>query len=136
MLFSDTQCSFVNYGLFAFVEQSYMVLMPLVLAASILYGGLGLSPFTIGFIMSSFGMIFGLSSVLFFLPLSQRFGYRRIYRITFSCYSIAILIFPLMNYSARRTGMVNTVMWALVAVLMVCSGVVTMAYGEFFLKNN
>lgn len=123
---------FINYACLAFVDQCTSVLMPLVLATSIPYGGLGLSPFTIGFIMSSLGVIIGLSSVLFFPPLSRRFGCRRIYRTAFACYSIPILTFPLMNYSARRAGMVNVVTWALIAILMACYAIMTMTYCEFF----
>ena len=123
---------FVNYGFLAFVDQCCSVLIPLVLATSIPYGGLGLSPFTIGFILSGLGVLLGLSSVIFFPPLTRKFGYRKIYRIAFACYSIVILTFPLMNYSAKLTGTVNAATWVLVVVCMVCTAFVTMAYCEFF----
>lgn len=122
---------FVNYALLAFVDQCCSVLMPLVFATSIPYGGLGLSPFAIGFIMSSLGVILGLSSALFFPPLSRRFGYRKIFRTAISCYSIVILTFPLMNYSARRAGMVNAATCVFLAILMACSAVTTMAYSKY-----
>lgn len=121
---------FINYAFLAFVDQCCSVLMPLVFATSIPYGGLGLSPFAIGLIMSSLGVILGLSSALFFPPLSRRFGYRTIFRVAIAGYAIVVLTFPFMNYSARRTGAVNAATWAFIAILMACSAITTMSYSK------
>lgn len=45
----------INMGYLAFVNQSVVVLLPLMFSSSIPLGGLGMSPFQIGVIMSVWG---------------------------------------------------------------------------------
>jgi hypothetical protein len=120
----------VNYAFLAFIEQCCSVLLPLVYATSIPYGGLGLSSFTIGIIMSALGLIIGLSSAVVFPILSRKFGIYRLYRAALGCYLINIACFPAMNLLAKHAGHVNGYVWAILMVQLACTTMTVMSFGE------
>jgi hypothetical protein len=120
----------INYAFLAFIEQCYSVLLPLVYATSIPYGGLGFSSFTIGIIMSALGLIIGLSSAVFFPILLRKFGIYRLYRIALGCYFINIASLPTMNLLAKHAGRVNGYVWAVLVVQLACTTMTTMGFGE------
>jgi hypothetical protein len=120
----------VNYAFLAFIEQCYSVLIPLVYATSIPYGGLGLSSTTIGIIMSALGLITGLSSAIFFPILSRKVGIYRLYRTALGCFFINIASFPVMNLLAKHAGHVNSYVWAILVVQVACTTFTAMSFGE------
>ena len=120
----------INYAFLAFIEQCCSVLMPLMYATSIPYGGLGLSSFTIGIIMSALGVIIGVSSAIFFPRLSRKFGIYSIYRTAMGSYLITVASFPVMNLLARRAGCVTGYVWAVMVVQLACSTLSVMSFGE------
>ena len=120
----------INYGFLAFMEQCCSVLMPLVYATSIPYGGLGLDSFTIGIIMSALGITVGISSVVLFPMLLRRFGIYRLYRAAISCYPVTVGTYPLMNLLAKRAGRVDGYVWV-VLVIQLCGTVAScMAFSK------
>jgi len=120
----------INYAFLAFIEQCCSVLLPLVYATSIPYGGLGLSSFTIGIIMSALGLIIGLSSAVFFPMLLRKFGVYRLYRTALGCYFITIASLPTMNLLAKHAGRVNGYVWAVLVVQLACTTMTVMSFGE------
>jgi hypothetical protein len=120
----------VNYALLAFIEQCCSVLMPLVYATSIPYGGLNLSSFTIGVVMSALGIALGISSAIFFPILLRAIGIYRLYRAALRFYIVIIASFPIMNLLARRAGQVDGCGWAILVVQLVCSTVSIMTFSE------
>ncbi|KIM84952.1 hypothetical protein PILCRDRAFT_817783 [Piloderma croceum F 1598] len=122
----------INYAFLAFIEQCCSVLLPLVYATSIPYGGLGLSSFTIGIIMSALGLIIGLSSAVFFPMLLRKFGIYRLYRAALGCYLINIASFPTMNLLAKHAGHVNGYVWAVLVVQIACTTMTVMSFACLF----
>ena len=58
---------------------SYLVLMPLIYSTPIELGGLGLSPFSIGLIMGTWGFLDALVQINFLGKLVRRYGATRVY---------------------------------------------------------
>jgi hypothetical protein len=122
--------SLINYAFLAFTEQCCSVLLPLFYATSIPYGGLGLSSFTIGIIMSVLGLIVGLASTVFFPIMLRRFGIYRLYRISFAFFLVNVASFPAMNLLAKHAGHVNGYVWVILVVQLACAIAMTMSFGE------
>ncbi|KAF7985321.1 hypothetical protein HWV62_6509 [Athelia sp. TMB] len=64
----------INYAFLAWTEQACSVLVALIYPTPISYGGLGLSTFAVGIIMSCLGVLIGLSSVFVFPRAIARYG--------------------------------------------------------------
>lgn len=120
----------INYALLAFVDQCCNVLSPLVYATSIPYGGLGLSSFTIGIIMSVLGIILGCASAIFFPKLLRTIGIYKLYTISFPCYLVIIAAFPFMNVLAKRAGHVDGRVWVVLVVQLSCYTLASMSWSE------
>ena len=120
----------VNYAFLAFIEQCVSVLMPLVYATSIPYGGLGLSSFTIGIIMTALGMTIGISSAIFFPILLRNIGIYRLYRIALGCYFVNVVSYPTMNLLARRAGHVDGYVWTVIVIQLGCAVASVMTFSE------
>lgn len=120
----------VNHAFLCYLEQSCNVLMPLVYATSIPYGGLGLDSFTIGVIMSVIGIAIGVPSAIFFPKLMRAIGIYRLYRICFPTYFVIIASFPIMNAFATRAGCVDWRVWAILTIQLSCYAVTTMSFSE------
>jgi hypothetical protein len=65
-----------NYAFVSLVDISFRAIQPLFLSTPIELGGLGLSPFTIGTILSVFGVLNGFCQIFFFPSIHKR-GARR-----------------------------------------------------------
>ena len=120
----------VNYGGLAFIEQCCSVLMPLVYATSIPYGGLGLSTFAIGIIMTTLGIIIGFSSAFGFPILLRKMGIYRLYRTALQGYLVIVASFPIMNLLAKRAGCVDGYVLAVLAVQLFCVIATVMTFSE------
>jgi hypothetical protein len=120
----------VNYGCLALIEQCCSVLMPLVYATSIPYGGLGLSSFAIGIIMTALGIIIGFSSAFGFPMLLRKMGIYRLYRTALRGYLVIITSFPVMNLLAKRAGCVDGYVIAVLVVQLFCVTATAMTFSE------
>lgn len=122
----------INYAFLAFIEQCCSVLMPLVYATSIPYGGLGLSSFTIGIIMSALGIIIGISSAIFFPILLRNIGIYKLYRTAMGCYLVTVASFPIMNLLARHAGHVDGYVWVILVIQLSCAVATVMTFSKFW----
>lgn len=120
----------INYGFLAFVEQACNVLIPLVWATSIPFGGLGFSSFTIGMILSILGIVNGFASVLFFPWLLLKVGIWKLYMAAFGSNLVILGGFPLTNYLAKRAGHIDGFVWCVLMVQMCAYILGFMTYGE------
>lgn len=125
---NDVVFTIINYAFLAFTEQSFCVLMPLMFATSVAYGGLGFDAMTIGIILSTMGIGFGCSSILLFPVLSRKLGYRKLYRLAYCTTFILLLAFPVMNFFARRGN--YTVVYAVVGCYVACWLILLLCYSE------
>ncbi|KAG9081515.1 hypothetical protein FS749_007605 [Ceratobasidium sp. UAMH 11750] len=109
----------VNYAFLAFSDIAYLCIIPVMLAASVEGGGLGLTPRSIGLILGLQGIVTGIIPVFSFAPIHRRFGSKRTYVVGLASYVCLVLSLPLMNELARR-GMRST-MWAVMGVHLILS---------------
>ncbi|KAJ7650801.1 MFS general substrate transporter [Roridomyces roridus] len=121
-----------NYVMIAFLNTSYMALFPLFATMPVEIGGLGLSPPTIGFLFSIYGVITGCVQVFLFAPLVNRFGEKRVFLGGIaSCLPIYSL-FPIMSGIARQYGFPPG-LWALVGCSLVCCALMDIGFSAIFL---
>lgn len=105
-----------NHAIFAFVDLSFQVLLPLMYAASIPIGGLGLSPFTIGMAMGIWGILNATFQVLSLSRLMKTFGPRNLYNMAFASNFFCVGAYPLMSLFAKKAGIVD---WRVTTVVVI-----------------
>jgi hypothetical protein len=101
-----------------------------VYATSIPYGGLGLSSFAIGIIMTGLGIIIGFSSAFGFPMLLRKMGIYRLYRTALQGYLVILTSFPVMNLLAKRAGGVDGYVIAVLVVQLFCVTATVMTFSE------
>jgi len=96
------------------------------------YGGLGLSSFAVGAIMSVLGLMIGLFSVVV-IPLAMtRYTATQVYRTCYAMFLVNPVLFPLMNMVARQRG-VDTVVWVMIGLQVLTLTLCTQCFGSFFI---
>ncbi|KIK84750.1 hypothetical protein PAXRUDRAFT_152851 [Paxillus rubicundulus Ve08.2h10] len=113
----------------AVLQIAMCALQPLFYSASIQDGGLGFTPVTIGFWMSSLGVANGIVQALFFAPLISKFGPKTLYRIGHGSFAMFFALFPIIHMIAWRSGIVWPV-WALLSCQLCISVVQSMAFSS------
>jgi hypothetical protein len=121
----------VNYAFTVFIESASSSILPLLYASPISYGGLNLSSFQIGIILTTSGIILGLSSMLFFPILSRRLGLTNLYRVGFAGHLVTNTTYALMNVFARRSGRVDGFVLALLAVQLTFVNFTVMTFSKY-----
>ena len=103
--------------------------MTLIYPTPINYGGLGLSSFAVGIIMSSLGFLIGFFSVALFPRAMARYSAVQVYRTCYAGYLINPILFPLMNFVALRRG-VDAPVWIMITMQVLASTLSVQAFGE------
>lgn len=106
-----------NYAVLAIFEMALWSLQPLFYSTAIEHGGLGFTPMQIGLWMACFGIANGLFQALYFAPLVDRLGPKRLLRIGHSCFIPLFTLFPIINWIARQWGIIWLVWVALICHL-------------------
>ncbi|KAG2365002.1 MFS general substrate transporter [Suillus spraguei] len=122
-----------NYAMLALLDIAVMALLPLFFSTPTYLGGLGLTPSRIGLCMAIFAMANGIFQALFLAKIVDWVGPKRLFTVSVSCFTPAVLMFPVMSWLIHTRGMVDyTIAFALISqlVLMV---VWDMAYGTVFM---
>ena len=125
--------SVANYGMIALLEMTTGTLLPLVWSTSVEFGGLGMSPVSIGLWMGGCGLVNCIFQLAAFPPLVRRFGPRRVFiaSIIF-CFPVYIL-FPLENLTLRHSNRTMNPATALFVILQLSAmSVSLMGYGMFY----
>ncbi|KAG1738984.1 major facilitator superfamily domain-containing protein [Suillus lakei] len=107
----------LHYGFLAFVDQCMMVLMPLMYSTSRPLGGLGFSSNTIRLVMSSWSALNGTIQIYVFPRLLRKFGPKRFYITSFSCFLVTFSTYQLMGYMAKRQ--MEAGMWLIICIQLV-----------------
>ncbi|KAG5652533.1 hypothetical protein H0H81_004690 [Sphagnurus paluster] len=84
-----------NFAFLAFLDQSVLVLLPLIYSTPMALGGLGLSPSAIGSILGVWGVINGFVQVLCFAGFRRRVGHRTCYMMGIGGLGVCFALFPL-----------------------------------------
>ncbi|KAF7304092.1 MFS domain-containing protein [Mycena indigotica] len=113
--------TFVNHGFLTFCEMSYAALLPIVYATPIQHGGLGLSPYAIGLLMGSTGMLNAVIQATLGGRVIRYFGARTMFTTGFVAITAAILFYPILNFLARRQGAVDWAVGLAIAGQLSCS---------------
>ena len=122
--------SVANYGLLALFDIAWAAIQPLFYATPIEYGGLGMSPVTIGIVLGGLGFSNGMFQGLFFARLVKKLGIKRLFMIAMSMFTIIFALFPVINLAARSAGSLTPFVWSLVCLQMFIVLVMDTAYGE------
>ncbi len=121
-----------NYAtrMLALLNSVAMSYIPLVWSTPVEYGGLDLSPASIGLGLSVYGGIGGFFQFVFFSHFGSRFGSRRIF--VFSIVSCAAIytLFPFESLAVAGGGP-NVVVWLLIILQMSSLCVFDMGYSKF-----
>ncbi|KAL0952542.1 hypothetical protein HGRIS_006801 [Hohenbuehelia grisea] len=121
-----------SYALLSLVEISFRSVQPVFFSTPLEYGGLGLSPSTIGRLLSVFGIMNGVFQVMFFTRIIALLGPKRTFLIGVSFAFPVVASFPFMSFLARTYGL-NFGLWVVVVVSMIISIGVSLAYGAIFI---
>jgi hypothetical protein len=97
--------------------------MPLIFSTSIKDGGLGLSPYQIGLTMGIWGFMNAFVQINLLGKMIRKYGGNQVYQITYACYFISVLTYPVSAYLARRNGAVG---------LGTCASVMIQLFFQFF----
>ncbi|QRV75725.1 major facilitator superfamily transporter [Ceratobasidium sp. AG-Ba] len=116
----------INYAFLAFSDITYLGIIPVMFAASVQNGGLGLNPRSIGLILGLQGVVTGIVQVFCFAPIHRRFGSKRTFVAGLTAYMCLTLSLPVMNALARRG-----IWWAVWLVMGIHLGLSCPAFMAF-----
>ncbi|KAJ7597798.1 member of major facilitator superfamily multidrug-resistance, DHA1 sub-family [Mycena floridula] len=117
----------VNYALLALLDIALRALQPLFYTLSIEHGGLDFSVAVVGLCLAAFGLFSGLYQAFAFAPVYNRFGTKPVFVAAMATFGPMFALFPLMNLSARRTG-VNAITWTGLSIQIVLYVVMDMGF--------
>ncbi|KAH9005448.1 MFS general substrate transporter [Lactarius hatsudake] len=116
-----------NYGMTALLNAVAMSYIPLVWSTPVEYGGLDLSPASIGLGLAVYGGIGGFFQFIFFSRFVSRFGLRRVFVFSVASCAVICTLFPFENLVMTRGGP-NPVVWLLIILQMSSLCVFDMGY--------
>ena len=124
--------SVANYGVIALLDMTTGTLLPLVWSTSVEFGGLGMSPASIGLWMGGYGLMNCIFQLVAFPHIVKRFGPRRVFIATIVLFVPLYSMFPLENLALRHSSRAMNPAAALFIVLqLLAMSVSAMGYGKF-----
>lgn len=117
-----------NYAFLSLVEISFRAIQPLFFSTPVELGGLGLSPSTIGNILSAFGICNGCFQIFFFARIHDYWGSKKVFIAGIMSGIPLFLSFPVINQIAREQGYSAT-LWVAVGAQTLLSIMPSMSYG-------
>jgi len=125
--------SIANYSMVSILQMSALALIPLIWSTPIEFGGLNLSPASIGLWMSLYGCVDGTCQFAVFPRLVTRFGLRRVFFTCISSCAVLVIMFPLENLVLRHSlGGKTTAIWPLIVLQLSSFSFLRMGYSESF----
>ncbi|KAJ3778566.1 major facilitator superfamily domain-containing protein [Lentinula raphanica] len=116
ILIPEVLLPIANYSLIALLDSSYTVLIPLTYTTSVPAGGLGLTPFHVGLILSVWGAA-NIPFPIFCIPrLIKRFGARTINFVGVCSFLVGFGSLSGLSMLASAFGHANWLVWALIPV--------------------
>ena len=124
--------SAANYGMIALLDVIAFALMPLVWSTSVEFGGLSMSPASIGLWMAGYGLMNGVFQFLAFPSIVRRFGPRRVFITSILCFVQVYVLSPLQNYALHHSSKnMNLTAALLILLQLTITAFSTMGFGEF-----
>jgi len=107
------------YAVLGYLDISAKSLLPLFFSTPITYGGLSLSPSSIGAWLGFLGLIDGTFQLLFLAKLVEWMGPKRLFCNAILCYVPLVLLFPLMSWIVQTRGVVDAWIYVCLAAQLV-----------------
>ena len=117
-----------NYASLSLVEIAFRAIQPVYLSTPIEFGGLGLSPPTIGKLLSVCGIANGIFQVFFFAGIHDRWGPKKTFVTGIATAIPAFLTFPIANALARTQGY-SAIVWIIVGFQIFSGVLFGLSYG-------
>jgi hypothetical protein len=102
VLTREVVISVANYAMFVLLEVVSLSLIPLIWSTTVEFGGLNLSPASIGLYMSMYGIMSGIFQFTAFPRVVGRFGPRRVFIASIIACGIVYTMFPIENLALRH----------------------------------
>ncbi|KAH9059719.1 MFS general substrate transporter [Lactarius vividus] len=118
----------INYAMLAFLEAVVMSYIPLVWSTPVEYGGLSLSPASIGLWLSLYGGMGGFVQLSFFSHFVSHFGSRRVFVFSIASCAVVYAIFPFENFAVVAGGGPNVAVWMLIILQLSSLCIFDMGY--------
>ena len=125
--------SVANYAMLMLLNTIINACTPLVWSTPVEFGGLNLSPESIGMWMSLLGGMDGLFQFFVFPRLSSRFGLRRVFVCSIFSSAIIFVIFPFENLALVAGDGLNVAVWLLIILQLVSLCIFHSGYRKFSL---
>ena len=125
--------SVANYGLIGLLEMIAGVLIPLVWSTPVEFGGLSMTPASIGLWMAGYGFLNGIFQFVAFPHIVERFGPRRVFIVSIAAFAPMYLMFLFENLTLRYVcgGASLTVMLIVFQLSSIC--ISDMGFSEFLI---
>jgi len=120
--------SVANYATLALLGMVSAALMPLIWSTSIEFGGLDMSPASIGVWLSVFGCMNGIFQLTIFPRAVTRFGPRSIFVTAIGVFAVVYTMFPLENLVMRRAA--DNGAWLVILLQLTGLSISEMGYSE------
>ncbi|TBU63114.1 MFS general substrate transporter [Dichomitus squalens] len=121
-----------NYAFLAIVDITLRAIQPVFYSTPVALGGLGLNPQQIGYILSFYGTVNGVTQIFLFSRVNDRFGSKRVYLVGLASVLPVFAMFPFINELARLEGLTPMV-WGLVVCQSLMGIIINFAYGAVFI---
>lgn len=121
-----------NYALLSLVDISFRGILPVFLSTPIKLGGLGLSPPTIGKLLSVLGGLKCLFQVFFFAKIHDRLGSKKVFLTGLMLSLPAFVLFPVINILARNQGY-SIFLWSAVGAQVISFVFLSMSFGVYMI---
>jgi len=125
--------SIANYGMIGLLEMMAGVLIPLVWSTPIEFGGLSMSPASIGLWMAGYGSLNGLYQFVIFPLLVERFGPRRIFIVSIASFIPMYLLLFFENLTLRYASGCASMMIFLIVLQLSSMAIADMGFGSVFM---
>ena len=125
--------SVANYGLIGLLEMTAGVLIPLVWSTPVEFGGLSMTPASIGLWMAGYGFLNGVFQFVAFPHIVERFGPRRVFIVSIAAFAPMYLMLLFENLTLRYVcgGASLTVMF--ICLQLSSIAISDMGFSEFLI---
>ena len=123
-----------NYASLSLVDMTFRAVQPVFLSTPINLGGLGLSPPSIGTLLSVQGILYGLFQFFFFAKVHDRWGSKMTFIAGIPTIIPAFIMFPVANALARTQGY-SIAVWAAIAFQSISEILLGLSFGQYSLHN-
>ena len=127
--------SVANYGLIGLLEMIAGVLIPLVWSTPVEFGGLSMSPASIGLWMAGYGFLNGVFQFVAFPHIVERFGPRRVFIVSISAFAPMYLMLFFENLTLRYVVGSASLTVMLIILQLSSIAIADMGFSKFWMSH-